>query len=124
MLVAWGFRNALPGSGQPRLYGAVAQLYDPVSGSFSLTGRMISDQSPSTLLPNGKVLFAGGEGLGRYSSAEVYDPATGTFASTGSMAWSRVWHSLSLLRDGTVLTAGGETDRCTGNPCIFTLSAA
>jgi hypothetical protein len=101
-----------------------AQLYDPVSGSFSLTGRMISDHSPSTLLPNGKVLFAGGEGLGRYSSAEVYDPATGTFASTGSMAWSRVWHSLSLLPDGTVLAAGGETDRCTGNPCIFTLSTA
>ena len=104
-----------------------AQLYDPATGTFSLTGgifRIFQGYTAAALLMNGKVLFAGGEGLGRYSSAEVFDPATGTFASTGSMAWSRVWHSLSLLPDGTVLTAGGETDRCTGNPCIFTLSVA
>lgn len=100
-----------------------AQIYDPFTNSFSATGTS-PDLSATTLLPNGKVLFAGGEGAGRYASAVLYEPATGTFASTGSMAWSRVWHSLSLLPDGTVLAAGGETDRCTGNPCVFTLSVA
>src|SRR5207249_4123597 len=80
---------------------------------------MISDQSAATLLTNGKVLFVGGEDFGRSSSAELYDPGTHMFAPTGNMAWRRVWHTLILLPNGTVLTTGGETDRCTGNWCSF-----
>ncbi len=101
-----------------------AQLYDPASNSFSLTGEMISDHSPAALLMNGKVLFAGGAGTGRYSDAEVYDPATGTFLPTGNMALKRVWHTLSLLPDGMVLTAGGESESCAGNICTFFGSVA
>jgi hypothetical protein len=59
---------------------------------------------------NGQVLLAGGENGGRTSLAELYDAATGTFTSTGHMTWSRVWHSLTLLPNGTVLSAGGETE--------------
>ena len=89
-----------------------AQLYDPRGGVFIATGFSSSDgESAATLLMNGKVLFAGGEGDGRLSAAELFDPRLGTFASTGSMASPRVWHTLTLLPDGTVLTAGGETDR-------------
>ena len=87
-----------------------AQLYDPLTDSFSPSGMMITDPSAATLLTNGKVLFAGGESPGRLSSAELYDPETHTFASTGSMAWRRVWHSLTLLPNGMALAAGGETD--------------
>jgi hypothetical protein len=96
-----------------------AQVYDPMSDTFSPAAMMISDHSTATLLTNGKVLFAGGVHLGRSSRAELYDPATGTFASTGNMAWRRVWHTLSLLPNGMVLTTGGETDSCDGNACIF-----
>src|SRR5256885_11811850 len=45
--------------------------------------------NPAILLPNGKVLIAGGSSTGAFStplaSAELYDPATGTFSLTGSM---------------------------------------
>ncbi len=92
-----------------------AQLYDPITNSFSPGGMMISDHSTATLLTNGKVLFAGGVDFGRSSSAELYDPATGTFTSTGNMAFRRVWHTLTLLPNGMVLTTGGETDSCAGS---------
>ena len=43
----------------------------------------------ATLLPNGKVLVAGGAPC-RHPSAELYDPATGTWAATGTLASARV----------------------------------
>lgn len=87
-----------------------AQFYDTGTNTFSVAGMMMSDDSTAAVLLNGKVLFAGGEALGRSSSAELYDPVRGTFTSTGKMAWSRVWHTLNLLPNGMVLTTGGETD--------------
>jgi hypothetical protein len=105
------------------------QLYDPATGTFSTTGHMSGEcnsglstgcDSAAILLTNGKVLFAGGESdSGRSAYAELYDPATGRFAATGSMTSRRVWHSLTLLRDATVLAAGGETDSCSGYSCFF-----
>ena len=96
-----------------------AQLYDPVRDAFSTAGLMINDLSTAALLTNGKVLFAGGEPIGRVADAELYDPATRTFVATGSMASRRVWHSLTLLPNGMVLAAGGETESCSGSGCWF-----
>src|SRR5262245_720165 len=101
-----------------------AQLYDPARDAFSTAGLMINDLSTAALLTNGKVLFAGGEPIGRVADAELYDPATRTFVATGSMASRRVWHSLTLLPDGKVLAAGGETDSCTERSCVFAGSLA
>jgi hypothetical protein len=57
------------------------------------------------LLPNGKVLVAGGYvGL---SSAELYDPASGTWTATGSLATGRSYHTATLMPNGKVLVAGG-----------------
>ena len=48
----------------------------------------------ATLLPNGKVLVAGGfSGSVLLVSAELYDPATGLFSSTGSMSTGREGHT-------------------------------
>lgn len=97
-----------------------AEVYDSITGTFSLTAAMITEQflgkpwyiagRTATLLTNGKVLAAGGEheDEGIFDQAELYDPATGSFTETGHMTRRRVDHTATLLRDGTVLTAGSQ----------------
>src|SRR5215475_9250839 len=60
-----------------------AELYDPATGTWSVTGSLASvrESHTATLLPNGKVLVAGGIIRGGYdiplTGSELYDPATG-----------------------------------------------
>jgi hypothetical protein len=63
----------------------------------------------ATLLPDGRVLIAGGMRRNQdfYRTAEMFDPATGRFESTGTMTMQRVSHIAVLLRSGKVLVAGG-----------------
>ena len=61
----------------------------------------------ATLLPNGKVLVAGGFNGGELSSAELYDPASGTWTAIGSLTTARYQHTATLLPNGKVLVAGG-----------------
>jgi N-acetylneuraminic acid mutarotase len=86
---------------------ATAQLYDIASGTWSLTGNMTTARvgHTATLLPNGKILIAGG---GPSVSSELFDPATGTFSLTGYMNISHKNHTATLLPNGKVLIAGGE----------------
>ena len=62
------------------------------------------------MLPNGKVLVAGGIGgsTGDLASAELYDPASGTWTATGSLGTARKFHTATLLPNGNVLVAGGS----------------
>jgi hypothetical protein len=80
-------------------------------GSLAPTAPMMEPRSgqSATLLPNGKVLIAGGMRRNQdfYKSAELYDPATGKFQTTGEMSQRRVGHIAVLLRSGKVLVAGG-----------------
>jgi hypothetical protein len=94
--------------------GPVAEVYNPVTGTFAPTGSMIIPRVgfSATLLPNGKVLIAGGTCCDIYppvnpTSAELYDPSTGTFTLTGDMINGREGHTATLLSDGKVLIAGG-----------------
>src|SRR5215470_16957367 len=75
------------------------------------TGSMGTARSThtATLLPNGKVLVAGGSNVSGYlSSAELFDPGTGTWTETGSMGTERSDHTATLLPNGKVLVAGGK----------------
>jgi probable HAF family extracellular repeat protein len=82
------------------------------AGTFSATGNASNARTvhTATLLPNGKVLVAGGFSppSPTYASAEVYDPNTGLFTATGSLIAARRAHTATLLPDGRVLVAGGR----------------
>lgn len=91
-----------------------AELFDPVSKTWSFTSPMsiVRYGHTATLLPNGKVLVAGGQGQDftpAHSSSELYDPVTGTWAPTGSLATNRFGHTATLLLSGKVLVAGGSS---------------
>jgi Galactose oxidase, central domain len=89
---------------------ASAELYDPVTRKFSLTGSMTTERSAqtATLLSDDRVLIVGGMGhTDTPGSAELYDPATGKFSPTGSMTSLRTLPTATLLPDGKVLIAGG-----------------
>jgi N-acetylneuraminic acid mutarotase len=62
----------------------------------------------ATLLPNGKVLVAGGQGsTGYLTSAELYDPSTNSWSAAGTLDAARASAVALLLPNGKVLVAGG-----------------
>src|SRR6059036_1206941 len=78
--------------------------------NFVITGSLATARyfHTATLLPNGKVLVAGGDGNGpSQESAELYDPASGTWTATGSLSPGTSEHTATLLPNGKVLVAGG-----------------
>ena len=120
VLVAMGSNDENYGSG---LYGA--ELYDPVSGTWSAVGDLGEGMGghTATLLPDGKVLVAGGQarissgGSASLAKSNVFDPATGSWTSTGNLGTPRDTHSATLLPGGQVLIAGGTnvTSRSSGD---------
>jgi hypothetical protein len=117
VLIAGGVRFI---AGYPA--SASAELYDPANRTFTTTGDMTTPRCfhTATLLPDGKILIAGGfsnyiayQGVfyAVLASAELYDPATGSFTATGGMVSPRARQTATLLNDGTVLVAGGSDGR-------------
>ena len=81
------------------------ELYDPISGTFSLMSGYTYDNictGRSTVLNNGKVLI-----LPISGSANLFDPGNKTFRFTGILRAHRGEYTNTLLSTGQVLIAGG-----------------
>jgi hypothetical protein len=96
---------------------ASAEIYDPVTNSFSSVGGMSNRRMnhTATLLPSGMVLIVGGapvsigaRGTVGDATAELHDPVAHTFSPAGAMATPRFGHTATLLPTGKVLVAGGS----------------
>jgi hypothetical protein len=109
VLVAGGSSCPCPTPADP------ADIYDPNTGTWSVTGPTQEGLAvhTATLLGNGKVLIAGGGSGGgplTLGTAELYDPTTNAFTFTTSLNVARKFHAASLLLNGTVLISGGTND--------------
>jgi hypothetical protein len=104
-----GPESADEASTAPTKPDALGEASTGLQGVFVPTGSMTLARSghTATLLPNGKVLIAGGDNHGDLASVELYDPVAGTFTATGSMTAGREFHTATLLGNGKVLIAGG-----------------
>src|SRR5262249_3699891 len=100
---------------------ASADIYDPATAQWTPTNPLQTPRGlhSATLLPDGRVLVAGGEDLqptppganpvdSALASAEIYDPATGQWTPTGSLGQVRQEQTAMLLPNGKVLVAAGE----------------
>ena len=95
-----------------------ADLYDPSTRTFTAVSSTLAvDRFGQTaiLLPDGRVLIAGGKSwkVGHpdkpLASAEIFDPSTGLFHRTKTnMSVPRDRATSTLLADGTVFIAGGQ----------------
>ena len=116
VLIIGGGGNSYDEDGNP-LPLASAEVFDPVTGTFTATGPMEHGllDATSTLLADGRVLVVGScyEKRGPCSEdnrkSEIYDPQTGTFSPGGATSTPRGSGSTAtLLADGRVLVIGGE----------------
>jgi len=131
--VFWA-QNRVIGRVEPNMtrINSNAELYNPTSGTFSLTlGGLVKESSTGayqtartghteTKLADGRVLITGGTNdVDFLSSAEIYTPSTQTFALTtktdpttllqveSDMIVPRSGHTATLLNNGKVLIVGG-----------------
>lgn len=101
---------------------ASAELYDPVGGTFSSTGPLVTGvlAFAATSLADGSALFVGGysAAMGEAQTpswtytagtdeAQRYDPSSGTFALAGTLAEQRLFGCNVRLASGDVLAIGG-----------------
>ncbi len=91
-----------------------AELFDSAAGTFSALPDMTTERyfHTATRLPSGEVLVVAGSGgaaaHGATATAEIFDPVGKSFrATTGPLSKARVFHTATLMSDGTVLIVGG-----------------
>lgn len=115
-ILVCGGRDSTCVLGCPQRVWSSAECFDPRTGAFSPVGAMTQARygHTATLLPDGRVLIAGGTtpelpDTDVSAAMEVFDPATGRFYPAGNLLRPRSQHTATLLTDGQILFAGGRT---------------
>ena len=90
-----------------------AEVYDPATGRWTLTGTMSSARAgfTMTVLADGRVVAAGGYATSpsqALASADLFDPTTSGWTATGSLITGRRYQTATPLGDGSVLVIGGH----------------
>ena len=93
-----------------------AEIYDPATGNFTLTGALATaraEQATATLA-DGRILVVGGLSWAdgttlTLNSGEIYDPAGAVWNATGTMSTARRAPIALTLQDGRVLVIGGSS---------------
>lgn len=102
VLVAGGYDNVALGT---------AELYDPVTTSWTITGGLgvaRRDHTATALAAGNVLVIGGGNASGDLNSAELYSPGTGTWTLyPGVLQTTRSYHTATLLNTGNVLVVGG-----------------
>ena len=88
-----------------------SELYDPKANRWSATSPEVRtgarEEHSATLLPDGRVLIAGGEREGQpTASAAIYDPVADSWTQLGNMNESRCGQAAVLLPGEKVLMIG------------------
>ncbi|MCK7510418.1 MAG: hypothetical protein MZV70_44450 [Desulfobacterales bacterium] len=117
-------------NGRVLVAGNRAELYDPVLDTWGNAGTGWSStgtyfdpfwkNQTATLLQDGQVLLAGGTATGSSSSytnakAWLYDPVSVSWTGIALMNTGRQYHTATVLPNGQVLVAGGDSDSNTTN---------
>lgn len=87
------------------------EWFDTKSSTFRAAPPMTLARAShaSAVLPDGRVLIAGGwTGSEASAAAEIYDPRTNRFSVVADLSGPRIHPVAAVLRDGRVLITGGE----------------
>lgn len=96
-----------------------AEIFDPITGTLTYSQGSLpvpTADHTATLLPSGKVFIAGGRdatsntvGGHNATATYVYDSSNDSFSYGPNVIVPRAGHSATLLEDGKVLIAGGQS---------------
>ncbi|MDD5529180.1 MAG: kelch repeat-containing protein [bacterium] len=92
--------------------GITSERYNEVANSWASTSSLTYGRAVSTmaLLPEGKALIIGTQGITDGNKCELYDPTTQLWSITDTMKYQRSHNSSVILPTGKVITIGSFDD--------------